>query len=103
MATSSATNSHAWVNAACIQYTCAMLHLLAAICINIQRARPDDIFGLSASKIRLSDHYEDADPLLRRVQRKHLRPYLVERSMENLRATVSTIVKKLERKSGGVG
>jgi hypothetical protein len=77
--------------------------LFLAISIGKNRATSHDVFCTSALKIRFIDGDEEAGALLRSVRRKYLRPYLIERAVENFRMSAAAIAKELERKSAGVG
>jgi hypothetical protein len=75
--------------------------LFLSIRIGKKRASSHDVFSFPTPEVGFIDCYEDADAPLRRVQRKHLRPRLVERAVNNLRSPAATIAKKLEGKSVG--
>ena len=88
MHASSAFYNHAWSCAACLKCLDAAVRLLIAICIDKEGARSHDIFAASTLKIGFVDCHKDADTPLRRIERLHFRPHLVEGSMKNFGVAV---------------
>ena len=81
----------------------ATLCLLIAICIDKEGPCSHNIFAASTLKIGFVDRHKDANTPLRRVERLHLRPQLVERPMKNFGVAASAIAEELKGKSARLG
>src|SRR5262249_12806178 len=99
MPTSPAFDNHAWRCTTRFNDLHGACYLLIAICIGKESARTDDIFAASAVKIGFVDSHKDADTPLRRIDRLHFRPHLVECFVKNVGvAARPTIEEKLKGK-----